>query len=177
VEAIVPNAVSTRSETAVMLEYKGARSKTVEVPVIASLPALFSRDASGKGQAAMLNQTGCCNSPRDPPMVGSIATLFATGVTVGNMPAEVLYRNNVGMLVANFRVPVNAPAGDSIPLILTVGESRSVDGITMAIQSARHGVLIIGRDPCSPLSPEFSNVQAMKSSPHASTPEMRRVIS
>jgi uncharacterized protein (TIGR03437 family) len=156
VEAIVPDEVSNRTDTEVVLEYKGARSNALRLPVVASAPSLFTRDSSGKGQAAMLDQTGCCNSPLDPAMPGSIATLFATGegrppwtvtVTVGNVPAEVLYADNVGMLVVNFRVPVNAPAGDSVPLILTVGDSRSLEGVTMAIRPASHRVTILGRDP------------------------------
>jgi CheY-like chemotaxis protein len=156
VEAIVPDAVANRSDTEVVVEYKGARSSAVKIPVITRAPAIFTRDSSGKGQAAMLNQTGCCNSLLDPAMPGSIATMFVTGegrpawpvtVTVGNVPAEVLYANNVGMLVVNFRVPANAPAGDSVPLTLTVGDFRSIEGVTMAIRPASHRVLIIGSDP------------------------------
>jgi uncharacterized protein (TIGR03437 family) len=156
VEAIVPDEVSNRTDTEVVVEYKGARSSAVKVPVIARAPAIFTRDSSGGGQAAMLNQTGCCNSPFDPAMPGSIATLFATGegrpawsvtVTVGNVPAEVLYANNLGMLVVNFRVPVNAPTGDSVPLTLTVGDFRNIEGVTMAIRPTSHRVLIIGSDP------------------------------
>lgn len=165
VEAIVPDEVSNRTNTEVVLEYQGARSNPVEVPVIARAPALFTRDSSGKGQAAILNQTGCCNSSFDPAMPGSIATLFATGegrptqatppswpvsVTVGDAPADVLYANNVGILVVNFRVPMNAPTGDSVSLTLTVGDSRSIEGVTMAVRPASRRVLMIGIDP--PLS-------------------------
>jgi uncharacterized protein (TIGR03437 family) len=156
VEAIVPDEVSNRSDTEIVLEYKGAHSNAVKIPIMARAPAIFTRDSSGKGQAAMLNETGCCNSPRDPAMPGSIVTLFATGegrppwpvtVTVGNVPAEVLYADNAGTLVVNFRVPMNAPTGDSVPLMLSVGDSRSIEGVTMAIRPASHRVLIIGRDP------------------------------
>ena len=46
---------------------------------IPAAPALFTLDSSGKGQATMLNETGCCNSVRNPAARGSIAVLYATG--------------------------------------------------------------------------------------------------
>src|SRR5437764_174316 len=100
----------------------------------------------------MLNDTGCCNSGRNPSMRGSMATLFATGegqttprgvdgsisryrpgsalpkpllpvsVTVGGVPAEVVYAGEAadqvaGSLQVNFRIPRNAPVGEAVPLV------------------------------------------------------------
>jgi uncharacterized protein (TIGR03437 family) len=175
VSAIVPHEVSKKAATEVVIEYQGVRSPPVTLPVIRSAPAFFTRDASGKGQAAMLNVTGCCNSPRNPAMRGAIAYLFATGeglaltqedrkfveeqryagparapvevkVTVGGVPAEVLYAGDAGVLQINIRVPENAPIGGAVPLVLKVGNSQSSHGVTMAVRSAALRVLVVDHD-------------------------------
>ena len=43
-------------------------------------PGLFTRDGSGRGQAAALNEDGTVNSPDNPAARGSIVSLFATGL-------------------------------------------------------------------------------------------------
>jgi uncharacterized protein (TIGR03437 family) len=155
VETIVPWEVSNRKTTKVALEYEGVRSRPVTLPIVGSAPAIFTLDASGKGQAAMLNETGCCNSARNPATRGTIASLYATGegnpplhvkVVVGGVPAEVLYAGNVGELTVNFRVPSNAPVGDAVPLVLVAGSYSSADGVTMAIRSSDREVLIVDRE-------------------------------
>jgi uncharacterized protein (TIGR03437 family) len=118
--AVVPYGIS-KSTTEVVVEYQGVRSPPVTLKVVESAPALFTLDSSGKGQAAMLNEMGCCNSAHDPEARGSIAVLYATGagqtvpgsidgeissrphtadyprpdqrvqVTVGGEPAEITY--------------------------------------------------------------------------------------
>src|ERR1700722_19188494 len=121
VGAIVPYEVAGKKTTEVVVEYQGKRSPPVTLPVVGSAPALFTLDASGKGQAAMLNETGCCNSVRNPAPRGTVVSLYGTGegrtdprgndetvsvpgrparfwvpqlpvkVTVGGVPAEVRY--------------------------------------------------------------------------------------
>jgi uncharacterized protein (TIGR03437 family) len=174
--AVVPYAVANRKTTEVALEYQGERSPAVTLPVVASAPALFTLDASGKGQAAMLNETGCCNSVRNPAPRGTVVSLYGTGegqtkpdgldatlsvpgrpaqlfvpllpvkVTVGGVPAEITFVRNIGLLQVNVRLPRNAPVGDAVPLVLIVGNSRSSDGVTMAIRSTRRQVLVVDRD-------------------------------
>lgn len=156
VEAVVPDSVSGRANTQVVLEYKGVRSQPLKLPVVPSAPAIFTLDSSGVGQAAILNETGCCNSARNPATRGSIASLYATGegllqgpvkVTVGNMPAGIMYSGNLGELVVNFRVPEGAPIGSAVPVVLTVGNARSRDGVTMAIRSSVRAILVVERNP------------------------------
>jgi uncharacterized protein (TIGR03437 family) len=160
VGAIVPRSVAGRKTTEVVIEYQGKRSPPAAVPVIVSAPALFTLDASGKGQAAMLNDTGCCNSVRNPAVRGSAASLYATGegriapgriarnisVTVGGVPARVLYTADAGALQVNFRIPENAPVGDAVPLVLKVGVRESAQAVTMAVRSARQRVLVLDGD-------------------------------
>jgi uncharacterized protein (TIGR03437 family) len=160
VGAIVPHEVAGKKTTQVVVEYQGTRSPPATLAVIDSTPALFTLDASGKGQAAMLNDTGCCNSVRNPAMRGKPASLYATGegripsgriarnisVTVGGVPAQVLYTGNFGSLQVNFRVPQNAPVGDAIPLVLRVGDRQSSPDVTMAVRSALQRVLVLDED-------------------------------
>jgi DNA-binding NtrC family response regulator len=47
----------------------------------------------------------------------------------------------------NFRVPAKAPIGDAVPIVLTVGGSRSTDGVTMAVRPAVQQILAIEPDP------------------------------
>ncbi len=182
IAVIVPYEVAKRTTTRVSVEYQGARSPAVTLPVVESLPALFTLDSSGHGQAAMLNQIGCCNSARNPAARGTIVTLYATGegdtiphgidgnvaaytrvadlpvpkqkltVTVGSVPAEIIYAGEAplavaGLLQVNFRIPSDAPVGDAVPLVLTVGAAASPDGVTMAIKSAAERILVIEPQP------------------------------
>ena len=178
VSAIVPYEISGNKTTQVVVEYEGVRSSPVALPVVAAAPALFTLDSSGRGQAAMLNETGCCNSARNPAARGSVVSLYATGegqtnppgitglvssfakpadypaprrrvrVTVGGLPAQILYaaeapHTTAGLLQVNFRIPENAPTGDAVPLVLTVGETRSPDGLTMAVRTAVKQVMLL----------------------------------
>ena len=55
--AIVPYRVAGKKTTEVVVEYQGQRSSPVVLPVVPSAPAVFTLDASGAGQAAILNET------------------------------------------------------------------------------------------------------------------------
>lgn len=175
--AVVPYRVAGHRTTQVVVEYQGVRSAPVTLRVSATAPAVFTSDGSGKGQAGMLNDTGCCNSARNPAARGSIVALYGTGegqttppgidgdlsghdrvtdlppprlpvhVKVGGIPAGIIFAGEAphavaGLLQVNFRVPANAPLGDAVPLVLTVGTSHSQAGVTMAIRSAVHRVLV-----------------------------------
>jgi CheY-like chemotaxis protein len=165
-----------------VVEYRWVASAPVTLEVIDVAPALFTLDSSGRGQAAMLNDSGCCNSASNPAARGSIAALYATGegqtnppgvtglfsahereadypvprqkvrVMVGGEPAEVVWAAEAphtvsGLLQVNFRIPMNAPVGDAVPLVLMVGDSRSPEGLTMAVRSAVHQVLLMDEAP------------------------------
>ena len=163
--AIVPYQVVGKKATEVVVEYEGRRSPPIVLPVIGSSPAIFTLDASGAGQAAMLNETGCCNSVRNPAVRGTVASLYATGeglplpgaakgrtpplplkVTVGGVRAQIVWAGNTGVLQVNFRVPATAPVGDAVPLVLTVGDAHSSPAVTMAVRSARQQVLVVTGD-------------------------------
>jgi uncharacterized protein (TIGR03437 family) len=54
-------------------------SDAVTVPVLPSRPGIFSLDASGHGQGAILNEDGSLNSPSNPALRGSVITIYGTG--------------------------------------------------------------------------------------------------
>ena len=56
-------------------------------------------------------------------------------VTIGGKEAEVEYAGAApqlisGVLQVNVRIPDDAPRGDDVPVVLTVGDHRSRDGVT-----------------------------------------------
>jgi uncharacterized protein (TIGR03437 family) len=160
VSTVVPFDVAGKKTTEVTVEYQGRRSSAATLEVIDRAPALFSLDGSGKGQAAMLNDTGCCNSVRNPAVRGKTASLYATGqgrlsdkeilrhvsVTVGGTPARIDYVGTTGCLQVDFRVPRNAPIGDAVPVVLTVDHQKSSPDVTMAVRSARQRVAVVASD-------------------------------
>ena len=76
VSAIVPYGVAGRNTTAVQVEYKGVKSNTVDVPVAASAPGLFTLDGR---QAVAVLASGAVNGPAAPVERGGILVLYATG--------------------------------------------------------------------------------------------------
>jgi uncharacterized protein (TIGR03437 family) len=182
--AVVPYEVANKKTTEVVVEYQGVRSPAVRLAVVNSAPAVFTLDLSGSGQAAILNDTGCCNSARNPATRGSIAVLYATGegqtrplgisgnvsvhariadypvpqlpvqVWVGGERAEIAYAGEAphavaGLLQVNFRVPARVPVSDAVPIVLWVGDTRSQDGVTMAVRSSVKQILVIDRQPAA----------------------------
>jgi uncharacterized protein (TIGR03437 family) len=77
--AIVPAAVASASVVEVQVEYRGASSNVVTLPVVEVRPGMFTADGSGLGQVAALNEDGSVNSPANPAARGSIISLFLTG--------------------------------------------------------------------------------------------------
>ena len=110
---VVPYEISGRRTTSILIEYEDVRSIPVEIPVVAAAPTLFTLDLSGTGQAAMLNQAGCCNSPRSPAMLGSYVQLYATGVGQTNPPGIDGFFSDYPRL-ADYPVP-------QLPVKVTVG--------------------------------------------------------
>jgi uncharacterized protein (TIGR03437 family) len=79
IAAAVPYEARVGRTARVVAQYRGRQSAPVSVHVTDSRPAVFTRSRSGKGEASMLNQTGCCNSESNPAPRGSVGQLYATG--------------------------------------------------------------------------------------------------
>ena len=84
--AVVPYFGAASTTTNVQVEYQGVLGDPVPVSVTATAPGLFTVDASGSGQASVLNQDNTINSAGKPAARGSIVTLWATGEGVTDPP-------------------------------------------------------------------------------------------
>jgi uncharacterized protein (TIGR03437 family) len=123
--------------TTVQVEYQGAATLAFYQPTVRAVPGLFTADASGQGQGAIVNQDGSINSSSHPAAPGSVISIFCSGcgatnppgldgtiatslaplanpivVTINNQVADVLYDGSAPGLV-NGAVQINAriPAG------------------------------------------------------------------
>ncbi len=77
--AVVPYALAGRASTRIQVEYQGVRSTALEFRLADSAPGIFSLDASGLGQGAILNQDFSLNLPANPAPKGSVVMVYATG--------------------------------------------------------------------------------------------------
>lgn len=164
VSAIVPYEITGQKNTRVMLQHNGQTSATVTIPVAASVPGLFTTDASGKGPGVVLNQDFSVNSAANPAPQGSIVLLYGTGegqtnppgldgtlagetlpkpvlpvaVTIDGQDAEVLYAGAAPGLVAGvLQVNVRLPGGihsGAVPVVLRIGQASSQSGVTVSVQ-------------------------------------------
>ena len=113
VNAIMPWGISTNG-IPVQVEVDGVPSEPLNIATVASVPALFTADASGKGQGSIVNQDGTVNSPSNPALRGSFISVFGTGGGATNPPSL-----NDGLLA------VAAPYGTISGVTATVGGATS----------------------------------------------------
>ena len=78
INAVVPFEV-TAPTTAITLQSASQTFGQGHMDVFDAVPALFTSDGTGKGQAAVLNQDGSINSPSNPAPRGSVISVFMTG--------------------------------------------------------------------------------------------------
>jgi uncharacterized protein (TIGR03437 family) len=162
--AIVPYSVDGHSQTQIAVEYQGAASSPMSVPVTAAAPGIFSKDASGQGQGAILNEDGGFNAGSNPAVSGSIIALYATGegqtapggvdgqmagvpfpksklpvsVAVDGRKAEILYAGAApGEVAGLLQINIRLPLGlasGDIPITFSVGGTASQTGLTVAVK-------------------------------------------
>jgi uncharacterized protein (TIGR03437 family) len=138
VSAMAPYAINGKSSTQVQVVFQGQASNTVSVPVVPTIPGIFTLDSSGSGPGAIVNQDGTVNSANNPAPAGSIVFLYATGegetnpggidgkpgdnpaptpvaqpvtAAIGGLNASVLYAGGVPGLVAGLlQVNIQVPS-------------------------------------------------------------------
>ena len=161
---VVPYQVAGKASTQIVAEYQGVRSAPITVPVVAAKPALFSANSSGRGPGAILNDDNRVNSPANPALKNNIVVLYGTGegqtnppgvngllakmvypkpllpvsVTIGGLPATVLYSGAAPGLVAgviqiNVQVPGAVDSGD-MPVVVKIGDAVSQSGLTVSVK-------------------------------------------
>jgi uncharacterized protein (TIGR03437 family) len=82
VNAVVPYEVAGKSATQLQVEYLGAVSAPISLPVTTVSPGLFTAAASGAGQAAILNTDFTVNSATNPAARGAYVSIYGTGIGV-----------------------------------------------------------------------------------------------
>jgi uncharacterized protein (TIGR03437 family) len=109
VNAVVPYGVAGHAATELQVEYLGAVTARVKLPVTAVSPAMFTAAASGTGQGAILNLTGSpINSASNPAARGDWVAIFGTGMGV-TTPAGtdgILAAAPLGQLPSNVNLTV-----------------------------------------------------------------------
>jgi uncharacterized protein (TIGR03437 family) len=140
INAVVPFEVSGQSSVQMAITGPNGAGFNTTLPVAAANPSIFSANASGTGQGAILNNADLSkNSASNPAARGSVVVLFATGtgvlkptiadgvlvpsanpplislpvtVTIGGQSATVMYQGAAPGLVAGMsQINVQVPAG------------------------------------------------------------------
>jgi uncharacterized protein (TIGR03437 family) len=133
INGVTPYALAGNTSTDMRILNGDRLISDLTIPVALSSPAIFTLDANGVGQGAILNQDSTVNSPSNPAIKGTIIILFATGagqtnpggvdgqivvgpppkplgsvsVSIGGQDAEVLYAGAAPGLIAGL-LQVNA---------------------------------------------------------------------
>ncbi|HTT60878.1 MAG TPA: hypothetical protein VMG35_03525, partial [Bryobacteraceae bacterium] len=84
--AIVPYEVAGQQSVNVVVVYQGNASAPFPVVVAAVKPAIFTNDASGQSQGAILNQDYSRNGPSNPAPRGQYVFIYGTGEGVTTPP-------------------------------------------------------------------------------------------
>ena len=139
VSAVVPYAVAGKTSTDVQVKYLDSVSDTLNVPVRAGHPGIFTLDSSGVGPGAILNQDATVNTSGNRAERLSVIAIYCTGggvtdpasadgevvagdlrhltqtpiaVTIGGMNAAVKYAGAVpGSIAGLVQINAEIPAG------------------------------------------------------------------
>ncbi len=133
-------------------------SAPMTVNMAPAAPAIFTSDASGKGQAAAINQDNTVNGSPSPAPAGSVVALYATGggtltsdalprltlpvtATVGGLDAQVLYAGIApgepeGVIQINVQIPAPLQPGPA-EVLVNVGGVSSQSQVTLTVGPAR----------------------------------------
>ena len=157
VHALVPDTVSGRYVTEVVVEDQDVKSEPVLLPVVEARPGIFTATASGKGPAVAVNQSGTFNSNDFPALRGSIVSFWATGLgtafrgsgsyavparpvrvdfdgasSVGDIQfAGMVYP---GVAQINVTIPEDAPQNGWADVYLTAGAETSSIGVRVRVK-------------------------------------------
>ena len=164
VSVIVPYEIAGSPTTSMQVQYQGTPSNRITLPVLDSLPGIFTMNASGSGQGAILNQDMTINSSQNGADPGSVVSIYATGggqtdppsadgsIATDARPAHLSVKVQIageasvvsyagaapgepsGVLQVNARVPTDVPRGTNVPVVITVGTVASQTGVTLAIK-------------------------------------------
>jgi uncharacterized protein (TIGR03437 family) len=162
INAQVPYGVAGKSSCVLQVQFQGALSNPVRMPVAEAAPAFFAL-AGGRGPGAILNANLSVNSPSNPAARGSSVVLYATGegqtnppgvdgklaelpyptpllpvsLTIGGLSAQVTFAGSApgfaGLLQINAIVPPGVAPGSDVSVVLRIGGIISPPGLTLAV--------------------------------------------
>lgn len=151
---VAPASIASQPRVSIQPEVNGTLGAAIPVAVVPAAPAIFTMDASGRGQAAALNQSGELNTALSPASPGSIVVLFVAGagalaedstnlttplqVEIDGRSAEILYAGQapgqiLGLTQVNVRVPTGVRTG-AIPVVVRSGGFGSAGNVTIEVQ-------------------------------------------
>jgi uncharacterized protein (TIGR03437 family) len=155
VAVVAPFNLVGKTSVRVTVESAGVTSATIQIPVRATKPAIFTQDASGNGPGAILNQNATLNTAQNPEDRGNIVSLYLTGVgqtnpagvdgqvvstianlviqptlTINGQAADVIYAGNApglvpGVAQINVRIPASAVSGANVIRVTSSGATSS----------------------------------------------------
>ncbi len=157
-----PYEIADRSETVVRVRVQDLVSDPVNVPVVESVPGIYT--VVGGGQAIVLNPDNTINSAANPAPRGEAIVIFATGAgtvepplatgqpaptlplswarspsaLIGGRAASLIFAGMTpgfaGLLQVNAWVPTDAPTGAAVPLRIGINGILSPEGVTIAVR-------------------------------------------
>jgi uncharacterized protein (TIGR03437 family) len=138
INAVVPYEIEGRFSTQLQVAVQGTLSAPVSLRVVDTAPGIFTVNATGSGQGAILNQNFSLNGPANPAARASVVMIYATGegqtnplgvdglitgnllrhprqavsVTIGGQPADVVYAGSApGFVSGALQVNARIPNG------------------------------------------------------------------
>lgn len=162
--AMVPYALQGRTSSQIQVVTSAGSSGAFTKAVAESGPGIFTVDATGKGQGAIVNGDGSLNTAATPARKESAFSVFVTGegltdprgqdgalargignallpvsMKIGGKTARVLYAgfapgNVNGFAQINAVAPSDLPYGGSLPLKVEIGGIPSQTGVTIAVE-------------------------------------------
>ena len=117
--AVVPFGVEGQGEVVMIVTRKGTVSLPVVLPVVSAAPAIFSLDATGGGQGAILNSDFSVNGPSNRASKRSFVSLFGTGA--GSMDRPTTDGELVGDELPRVNKPVSVKIGGVETTMLYAG--------------------------------------------------------
>jgi uncharacterized protein (TIGR03437 family) len=133
INAVAPYEILGKQATVLTVGRGGNQVSSLNLPVVPSVPALFTLDGSGTGQVAANNQDGSINSPLNPASPGSWVIFYLTGAGQTD-PAGITGRVFGSAETGRLLLSSGASIGGHLAEILYAGPAPAlISGVTAVI--------------------------------------------
>ena len=164
INVVVPWEVDGQTQVTVQVKSAAGTSAILNVQVTDAAPGVFTLNSTGAGAAVAFNPDGSVNGSANPASPGSYVSVYftgggpihppgadgsvtvaaqpltqSTGATVGGVAATVTYAGSAPEILSgvdqlNILLPPATPAGNAVPLVLTVAGRSSPATATLSVQ-------------------------------------------